>query len=276
MTSKLKIGSAFSGIGGFELGIERALGERAETVWQIEKNEYCRQVLKKHWPKSKIYEDITTIDINNLQKVDILLGGFPCQDVSQCRKVNRGINGERTSLYRYLLQITCEIRPRVVVMENVVGLIRNGLDRVLGDFSEIGYCSEWRTLRASDFGASHRRERIFIVCYKNTDSNRFRLETSAPLFGRHIFKGETKTGSRIAGLSRTEIHRREQTILRRVQKIKTPSKSGLCRRSNGISGRMDKNRLMALGNAIVPACSQYVGECLLESGLLDYKGVKKT
>jgi DNA (cytosine-5)-methyltransferase 1 len=161
---RIFLGSLFSGIGGIELGFER---EGFETKWFIENNLYCQEVLKEHFPKANIYGDIKTVNFSRLEKVDILTGGFPCQDISIAGK-KKGIKGERSSLWKYYSNAICLFRPRFAVIENVSNIINLGLNVVLADLAKNGYDAEWFTLSASDFGALHRRERIFIVAYPSS------------------------------------------------------------------------------------------------------------
>jgi DNA (cytosine-5)-methyltransferase 1 len=166
----MNVGSLFSGIGGIELGFER---EGFKTRWFVENNPYCQAVLKKNFPNTIVYGDIRAVDFREVETVDILTGGFPCQDVSYAGK-RKGMAGERTGLWKEYARAISEIRPRYAVMENVPGLITLGLDEVLADLAEIGYDAEWTTLCASDFGALHRRERIFIIAYSASGGSEFR------------------------------------------------------------------------------------------------------
>jgi DNA (cytosine-5)-methyltransferase 1 len=154
-------GSLFSGIGGIDLGLERA---GMTCRWQVEVDEYCRKVLAKHWPSVPKYGDIRTITGNELERVDLIAGGFPCQDVSLAGK-RAGLAGERSGLWSEYRRLLGVLRPRYVLIENVPGLFTAGLDRVLADLAALGFDAEWTTLRASDFGAPHRRERVFVVAY---------------------------------------------------------------------------------------------------------------
>jgi DNA (cytosine-5)-methyltransferase 1 len=157
----LTIGSLFSGVGGLELGLEWAgLGP---VLWQAESDPFCRSVLARHWPDATRYSDVRSIDAST-PRVDVLCGGFPCQDISDAGK-RAGIDGERSGLWSEFARVIGLLRPRFVVVENVSALLGRGMGRVLGDLSELGYDAEWSTLRASDVGASHRRERVFVVAY---------------------------------------------------------------------------------------------------------------
>lgn len=251
---KIRIGSAFAGIGGFDLGISKAW-PNAETVWQIEKNEFCRKILRKHWPNSILYEDITTIELDNLEPVDVILGGWPCQDISICGK-QRGIyDGEKSNLFWKLLAICRYLRPRIVILENVDAVRRIGGLDVLGAFTDIGYNLEWTILSAREFGAPHLRRRFFAVAY--SDSVRLQ-ETRTELETTRIIKRRE--------LDRTNRETYKSKLSNYWKKTPIPEPT-LCSMDDGISERMA--RLKALGNAIVPACSEYVGRCILESGLLD-------
>jgi DNA (cytosine-5)-methyltransferase 1 len=154
-------GSLFSGIGGFDLGFQRA---GIETAWQVEIDAYCRRVLARHFPEAERFSDIRECGAHNLKPVDIISGGFPCQDISNAGK-RAGIDGERSGLWSEYARIIRELRPRYVVVENVAALLGRGMERVLGDLAAIGYDAEWQSIRASDVGAPHRRERIWIVAY---------------------------------------------------------------------------------------------------------------
>ena len=107
----IRIGSLFAGIGGFELGLERAISG-SETIWQVEREPFCQKVLKKHWPNATIYDDVRTVGSHNLESVDILCGGFPCQDISTAGK-GKGLEGEKSGLWFEMLRIISELRPRV-------------------------------------------------------------------------------------------------------------------------------------------------------------------
>lgn len=159
----MKFGSLFSGIGGFDLGLEMA---GMECVWQVEIDDYCRQVLEKHWPDVKRYADIR--DIATIEPVNLICGGFPCQDISHAGK-RAGIDGERSGLWSEMARVIRLVRPRYVVVENVAALLHRGMERVLGDLAASGYDAEWDVIPASAVGAPHRRERVWIIAYPNSE-----------------------------------------------------------------------------------------------------------
>ena len=161
--SKMKFGSLFAGIGGLDLGLERA---GMECRWQVEIDDYCNKILSKHWPNVPKYRDVREVGKENLEAVDLICGGFPCQDISIAGK-GIGIEGERSGLWKEFARIIGELRPRYALIENVPMLSRRGLNVVLADLAEKGYDAEWCDIRASDLGAYHKRERLFIVAYSN-------------------------------------------------------------------------------------------------------------
>ncbi len=163
----LTVGSLFAGIGGFDLGLERTGG--FEVRWQCEIDDYCRRVLAKHWPDVKRYGDIR--ELADVERVDVLCGGFPCQDISNAGK-RAGIDGERSGLWSEYVRIIRMVRPRYVLVENVAALLNRGMERVLGELSESGYDAEWDIISASAVGAPHRRERVWIIAYPASDLRR--------------------------------------------------------------------------------------------------------
>ena len=168
----LTIGSLFSGIGGLEIGLEVA--GVGKTIWQVEQDDFCRNVLAKHWPEAERFDDIKTVGANNLRYADIICGGFPCQDISLAGS-GAGLAGERSGLWGEMYRVIREIRPRFVIVENVPALTSRGLGAVLGDLASCGYDAEWDCVSAASIGACHRRDRLFIIAY-NTDPNSGRRE----------------------------------------------------------------------------------------------------
>ena len=162
---KVTFGSLFAGIGGLDLGFERC---GFECRWQVEIEPYAIKVLEKHWPNVHRERDINECSKENLKKVDIIAGGFPCQDISYAGR-GAGLDGERSGLFFQAVRLVCELRPRVVVLENVAGLLTRGLDRVLGTLAEVGYDAEWHCIPAAAVGAPHIRDRVFVIAYSEGD-----------------------------------------------------------------------------------------------------------
>ena len=157
----LTFGSLFAGIGGFDLGLERA-GLRC--AWQVEINPFCRAVLAEHWPAVPRYGDVREVGAATLAPVDLICGGFPCVDISNAGK-RVGIGGARSGLWSEYARIVRELRPRYVLVENVAALTIRGLERVLADLAACRYDAEWQVFRAADVGAPHKRERLFLVAH---------------------------------------------------------------------------------------------------------------
>lgn len=165
--NKIRVGSLFSGIGGLELGLGWALGDRAHTVWQVECEEWPRKVLAKHWPNAdRSVTDVREGNSQTLSPVDLICGGFPCQDISVAGN-QEGFDGKKSSLWFEMARIIREIRPQFIVLENVPAItsIHSGTvhGRVLKDLAEAGYHVEWCRLGANDVGAPHRRWRWFCI-----------------------------------------------------------------------------------------------------------------
>lgn len=174
----MRVLDLFSGIGGFSLGLERA-GMR--TVAFCEIDPYCQAVLRKHWPGVPIFEDVRKLTAADVPGVDVICGGFPCQDISVAGK-GAGIDGERSGLWAEYARLIGEIRPRYVIVENVSALLGRGLGRVLGDLAALGYDAEWHCIPASYVGAPHDRDRIWIVA--NPQWGEWREESLHGAIGR--------------------------------------------------------------------------------------------
>src|SRR5690349_3739642 len=185
----LKVLDLFSGIGGFSLGLERTGG--FETVAFCEIDPFCRKVLAKHWPKVRQYEDVRSLTADTLRRdgiaVDVICGGFPCQDISVAGK-GAGIEGERSGLWSEYARLIGELRPRYAIVENVAALLGRGLDKVLGDLAALGFDAEWHCIPASAIGAPHRRDRFWLIAYPRgehyeSSSVAFRWSLASQLLG---------------------------------------------------------------------------------------------
>lgn len=169
---RLKVLDLFSGIGGFSLGLERA---GMETVAFCEQDKHCQKVLKKHWPEIPIFEDVKTLKAKNLNEpIDVICGGFPCQDVSIAGQ-KKGFKDDlekrtRSGLWEEFARIIKEVKPRYAIIENVANLRNLGLNQVIKDLWKIGYACEWHIISARSIGAPHLRERIWIIAYPNSDT----------------------------------------------------------------------------------------------------------
>lgn len=163
------LGSLFSGIGGIDLAAQWA---GFETAWFVEKEPYCQKVLARHWPGVAIHDDV--FECRNLPHVDVIAGGFPCQPFSVAGK-RQGANDERYLLPE-MLRIVSEVKPHVVLFENVPGFasLNDGAEfkLLLRALAEMGFDAQWGHIRASDVGAPHRRERWFLGAYSAITNER--------------------------------------------------------------------------------------------------------
>ena len=154
----LTVGSLFSGIGGFELGLERA---GFKIKWQVEIDEWCQKILTKHWPNVSKHRDILGVGAHNLEAVDLICGGFPCQPFSIAGK-RKGEEDDR-HLWPEMLRVISELQPRWVIVENVAGFVSMGLDDCISDLENQGYEVQTFIIPACALNAPHRRDRVWIV-----------------------------------------------------------------------------------------------------------------
>lgn len=192
-------------MGGFDLAFERA---SATVLWQVEIDKNCRKLLESKWPNVEKFEDVKRCGTHNLKPVDIICGGFPCQDLS-CAGKRKGLAGERSGLFYELARIVSELRPQFVLLENVKGLFSSNEGRdfaaVIGTLVDIGARDVgWTLLDAQWFGLAQRRERVFIVSDFTGKRAGEILSLKESLFGDPA--PSRKAGQEIAGTlgSRTE------------------------------------------------------------------------
>jgi DNA (cytosine-5)-methyltransferase 1 len=264
----MKVGSLFSGIGGLDLGLERA---GMEVRFQVEIDDYCRRVLAKHWPNVTRYEDIKAIDWTEVEPVDLICGGFPCQPVSLAGK--RLAQEDPRWLWPEFARCLRALRPRFALVENVPGLLSAGMSDVLGDLAALGYDAEWDCIPAAAVGAPHLRYRILIVAYpgraewgpgdtagrcdsgKNHNDCRW---AQGPI-------GAAKCGQDVADASdeRWEWAGRTRFGWDGFEDSDGwPSEPDVGRVVDGFPGRVD--RLRGLGNAVVPQVAEWIGRRIME------------
>ena len=191
MKVKMNYIDLFSGIGGFALGAYWA-GMKFKKHYFSEIDPYCIELYKKRFPDAIELGDITKINWKNLPKDNyIVTGGFPCQDISIAGK-GEGIHGKRSNLWFTMSDTIRILRPRFTIIENVAAITRRGLDVVLGSLAEIRYDAEWQNIRASDVGAPHRRERVWIVAYPNGTGRSRMSELKTDRCSEHVFWNKAK------------------------------------------------------------------------------------
>lgn len=294
----MKVLDLFSGIGGFSIGLERA---GFETVAFCEFDKKARLVLNKHWPDVPVYDDVRTLTYEQLQtdglNVDVICGGFPCQDISLAGK-GAGLEGERSGLWFEFHRLIEEIKPKYAIIENVSALRSRGLDEVLRSLAAIGYDAEWHCIPASAVGAPHRRDRVWIVAYSNCNDRRnwsserqFEQKPSKtlahtasarlPQRGQsEQFESNTETRTRVGSkpqrcrsdVSNTMCEGLEGqwSLTSRInQELQNFSNTrwwavepDVGRVAHGVSGRVD--RLKQLGNAVVPQIPELIGRAIMD------------
>ena len=276
----LTFGELFAGIGGFSLGLERA---GMDCKWQVEIDDYARRVLQKHWPDVRRHDDVRTFPPAGDYSVDVICGGFPCQDISLAGK-GAGLAGERSGLWYEFARIIGELRPRYIIVENVAALLSRGMETVLGDLSTLGYDAEWHVIPASAVGAPHRRDRVWIVAYAVSEPDAVRRDGEAmpPALacGRCDARGSVsdcwagcsqKPGQGASDAADADRAGRKQQ--RRPEPESTQHATAKLSRwwepepavgrvANGIPCRVD--RLRCLGNAVVPQVVELIGRAIME------------
>lgn len=264
----------FSGIGGFSLGLDAA-GFKTVAFCEMDKN--CQKVLRKHWPDTIIYNDVTKLKAKHLkEKIDVICGGFPCQDISIAGK-QEGLEGDKSGLWGEHKRLIKEIKPRYAIIENVANLRSKGLNEVIKNLWQIGYDCEWHILPARAFGAVHLRERVFIIAYSNSDELRIEQRRSGGAQGKGptITRDNGQDGNttnpdmprlwRSSWTEETAQRWRATTLTggnfnkRKLSEIEPT----VCRVHDGVSRGLDRprqERIKQLGNAIVPDIAYMIGK----------------
>ena len=250
MRRAVVVGSLFSGIGGLDLGLQLA---GFTIACQVENDPWCQRVLAKHWPEVKRFGDVRTVTGDDIGCVDMLAGGFPCQDVSAAGH-GAGLAGTRSGLWFEFVRLIRETRPRWVLVENVAALRSRGLGTVLANLAGLGYDAEWAGLPACAFGASHVRRRMFIVAYTGGERTRNwqtrvypsqPAEPSATAFARG--NDQARSIFTTWGTRRWEVE------------------PDVGRVADGVPTRLDACRYRGLGNAVCPPVACAIGRWILDA-----------
>ena len=271
--------SLFAGIGGIDLGLERA---GHTCVGQVEIDPYCQKVLARHWPETPRISDVRDFHGHEFGPFDLLTGGYPCQPFSHAGK--RAGEHDPRHLWPEVHRIICDVRPAYVLLENVPGHLSLGFGRVLGDLAESGYDAEWDCVPASAVGAPHQRDRVWIVAYPNGDGRepahprvwpgvhddlRQRAATQRrrhqlePRPSAHVSAmADTKVECERAGLRPSEPtgQRRGRPGHGRSARHTWAVEPDVGRVAHGVPDRT--HRLRALGNAVVPQVAELIGRRL--------------
>lgn len=249
----MTIGSLFSGIGGLELGLERAgLGP---VLFQVEIDPFCRAVLAKHWPNVTRFEDVREVG-PELPRVDLLCGGFPCQDVSSAGN-RAGLSGAKSGLWREFRRVVETMRPAWVAVENVYSGKALWLAIVKADLEALRYRARAFELSAADVGAPHERRRVFVVAHADGISPRGAEGSSGPESLSHGDADREGQPARALDVEVAEL----QGVAGPASPWATPP--FFRRVDDGLSGGVDRTRrIRALGNAVVPQCAEVIGRMI--------------
>lgn len=239
--SPLSVLDLFSGIGGFSYAAEQLVGG-FQTIAFCETDKACQKVLAKHWAETPIFPDVRALAAADIQPLcpnglSLITAGFPCQDLSVAGK-QVGYDGERSVLFYEIIRLARELRPKFLLLENVRNLLshQNGetFQETLFQIAKAGYDAEWAVIPASDVGACHRRERIWIIAYANNSGLEGRESAGVSQYPPQWSSREGNSpGARLSSKWTSYV-----------------SRPVLCRGDDGLSGRVD--RLKQLGNSIVP------------------------
>jgi DNA (cytosine-5)-methyltransferase 1 len=239
----------FSGIGAFSLGLERA---GFQTVAFCEIEPFRRSILAKHWPTVRQYDDVRTLTADRLLAdgiaVDTICGGFPCQDISVAGG-GAGLAGKRSGLWFEYLRLIEEISPNLIIVENVAKLRHRGLDQVLSGLDALGYDAEWHCLPAAYVGAPHRRDRLWVIAYRQGDA----LGPYADSIRSHQ--------------AQMHIGRSTEFLDQQVSNVGPvawwSSEPGMERVVDGPPSKLDIARIRSIGDSVVPFIPELIGRAIL-------------
>lgn len=289
----MKAASFFAGIGGFDLGFERA---GIKVVFQCEIDNFCHKILKRHWPDVPLHEDITTLRSTAIPSASLWCAGWPCQDLSSANTEREGLQGKRSGLFYKFVELAAKVQPTWLVMENVPGLLSaeqgTALEAAIDTLEEIGYLGGWLSCNAVHAGLPHNRDRVFFIASFEsprayqifTDSSELSRDSSSRK------QSKTKTRSRFREITLGNpplvVQRRGgfgYTMARSIcptLRAQTGGHQGghsdrpiLCGEkldvdrvgeTDGVPTRLDGRRGRLLGNAVVPTIAKWIGMRILE------------
>ena len=267
----MKVGSLFAGIGGFDLGLERA-GMR--VAWQCEIDPDARAILAKHWPKVPCYGDIRSIDWADVEPVDLICGGYPCQPFSHAG--SRQGSDDPRHLWPEVARCVRNLRPRWVLLENVAGHLSLGFGSVLGDLASLGYDAWWDCIPAASVGAPHLRDRVFVVAWNTRNAD----HESEPVVAVNDEMARVPSDRGVDSYADCDGSQAHERRCRRRRESERPTGeigrssavawstgppvSPVRRVDDGIPARLDVPRLRGLGNAIVPQIPELLGRIIME------------
>ncbi len=286
----MKVASFFAGIGGFDIGPERA---GMEIVFQCEINKYCQKILKKHWPNVKLFNDIKNLTAADIPQADLWCAGFPCQDLSLANQGKRkGLKGERSGLFFKYAELIKEKKPKWLIIENVPGLLNSHQGKdfkiLLKKLDELGYGVSWRVFDAKYFGTPQRRRRVFIVGSLGNISSKevlFDSPTIEIVYKAGIGKKDLIAKETTIGIGDSDFYSIQHATIGRKPDASPQAKgyrndgetytldsrgsSDVVCSTNGsfgirettrVSDGLDSNRFRALGNAVNVFVVEWIGK----------------
>jgi len=289
----MKVASFFSGIGGFDLGFERA---GMQVVFQCEIDPLCQKVLRKHWPGVALHGDITKLQASAIPQSDLWCAGWPCQDLSKANPDRQGLSGQRSGLFYTFMELVKEVQPQWLVLENVTGLLSaeagQALERVINELEACGYLGGWLSCNARHAGLPHNRDRLFLIASFRSDCAYRIFANCGELLRDSEARKSGKTQVR-SDLCESFIGHTPLVVQRRggfgytlagsicpTLRAQTGKHQGghsdrpiLCGQElnvdrmgtpDGIPSRMDGRRGRLIGNAIVPQIAQWLGGLIAE------------
>lgn len=280
----LSVGSLFSGTGAIELGLKEARGFK--IMWNCEVEPYCSVLLQERTGLPNL-GDIEHVAWQEVPRVDVLCGGSPCQDFSVAGK-GEGLKGSKSRLWFNFLEAIRILRPKYVLFENVSAITKRGLHVVLAGLAEAGYDAEWLDIRALDFGAPHKRERIFLVAY--TKQRGLQTKSEHALSPESLSQEQRRAKTIDKGSCQATICYSDKGLCKCSQEEVCTRRSvfGLSdweiepavgRVVNGTSSRLDsyiwRERIKALGNGVVPQITKWIGERIMQAELNTEKATRR-
>lgn len=286
----MRFASFFAGIGGFDLGLQKA---GMEPVFHCEVDPHCQKILKRHWPKVPLHGDITTLTASQIPEAEIWCAGWPCQDLSQGNAFRAGLQGSRSGLFFTFAKLAEEIKPKWIILENVKGLLTadkgTAFEHVINTLEEIGYLGGWFTCNLLDIGLPQHRERVFIIASYKSDcaykfyshcsellgNNSTREESGSrrktrPNFSEEFISNSPLLVQRRGGFGYTKANNYSPTIRAQTGRHQGghTDRPILCgqklnvervREVNGLPRGMDGRRGRFIGNAVSPLIVEKIG-----------------
>jgi DNA (cytosine-5)-methyltransferase 1 len=289
----MKFASFFAGIGGFDLGLQRA---GMTPSFHCEIDPHCQLILRRHWPEVPLHGDIQTLEKSAIPETSLWAAGWPCQDLSHANTSRKGLKGKRSGLFYRFTELASEVRPKWLILENVVGLLSaeggEALESVTNELEEIGYLGGWFSCNALDAGLPHNRERVFFVASYRTDSAYKFFSNSSKLYGDTSARRARGQGigpdlrAEFIGNSPLLVQRRGGFGYTKAKDISPTIRAqtgghqgghsdrpilcgqkldvGRVREIDGISRRLDGRRGRLIGNAVAPPIIEWIGKEILK------------